>query len=354
MTDRITSAQVRDIARHSRPADEEQLNALARQMEQDTAKLAEAMKVADERFRQGAQYASELLEVRARLAEVERKVHDREQAMSSHLPSHANLCLLERAEQAESALHAAQAERDAVKCDMGYRASECDVLNRELRENYGDQHQVEPDDDWRPAIRALVDGVRYGEQYQRRDVMARLATLSAALEQIKAKRPQGEMPTWGEFADSGNQEDSESNGYNLCAWACADLAEAALAGTAAPKVERPRVVCLCGSTRFKDAVLSARRTESLAGRIVVGPDLFGHAGDLPREMCERGNPVKDALDELHLRKIDLADEVLVLNVGGYVGDSTRSEIDYAKVHGKPIRWLETYAALAGPADKETR
>ena len=50
--------------------------------------------------------------------------------------------------------------------------------------------------------------------------------------------------------------------------------------------------------------------------------------------------MKARLDELHLRKIDLADEVMVLNVGGYIGDSTRREIEYANAHGKPVRYLE--------------
>jgi cell division protein FtsB len=54
---------------------------------------------------------------------------------------------------------------------------------------------------------------------------------------------------------------------------------------------------------------------------------------------------KIALDELHKRKIDLADEVLVLNVGGYIGESTRSEIEYARKLGKPVRYLESAANL---------
>ena len=55
---------------------------------------------------------------------------------------------------------------------------------------------------------------------------------------------------------------------------------------------------------------------------------------------------KLALDELHKRKIDLADEVFVLNVGGYIGSSTRSEIEYAEAHGKPVTYLEAGASHA--------
>ncbi len=52
-----------------------------------------------------------------------------------------------------------------------------------------------------------------------------------------------------------------------------------------------------------------------------------------------GQDVADRLDELHLRKIDLADEVFILNVGGYIGESTRKEIEYAQRQGKPIKYL---------------
>ena len=97
----------------------------------------------------------------------------------------------------------------------------------------------------------------------------------------------------------------------------------------------PTTVCLCGSTRFRDAYLDAQRTETLAGRIVLTVGLLGH-----HEGLDMDGPVKAMLDELHLRKIDLADEILVLNVGGYIGESTRREIAYAKRKGKHIRWLE--------------
>jgi hypothetical protein len=67
---------------------------------------------------------------------------------------------------------------------------------------------------------------------------------------------------------------------------------------------------------------------------------FGHDGDLPPEACQDGHPIKTALDELHKRKIDMADRVLVLNVGGYIGSSTRSESEYAEWFEKPIDYLE--------------
>lgn len=103
---------------------------------------------------------------------------------------------------------------------------------------------------------------------------------------------------------------------------------------------RPEVVVLCGSTKFPDAFAAASRRLGLEGKIVLSVSMFGHAGDLTEDECEIGHPAKDALDLLHKQKIDLADRVLVLNVGGYIGESTRGEIEYAKWFEKPIDYLE--------------
>ena len=113
--------------------------------------------------------------------------------------------------------------------------------------------------------------------------------------------------------------------------------------TAAKAKDRPRVVCLCGSTRFWREFQAAGLRETMAGRIVLSIGAASgtddkHFGNLPREEYDR---VKTMLDELHKRKIDLSDEVLILNVGGYIGESTRSELEYAKAHGKDVRYLET-------------
>lgn len=98
---------------------------------------------------------------------------------------------------------------------------------------------------------------------------------------------------------------------------------------------KPRIVCLCGSTRFKDTFIGANRTETLLGNIVLTVGMFGH-----EEGLDMNGRIKQRLDELHKRKIDLADEILVLNVGGYIEESTRSEIEYALRHGKAVRYLE--------------
>jgi len=108
------------------------------------------------------------------------------------------------------------------------------------------------------------------------------------------------------------------------------------------QAHRPRIVCLCGSTRFGEAFREANLSETLAGRIVltVGCDMRSDA-ELFADMGEKElAQVKARLDELHLRKIDLADEILVLNVGRYVGPSTSREVEYARLTGKTVRWLE--------------
>ena len=94
---------------------------------------------------------------------------------------------------------------------------------------------------------------------------------------------------------------------------------------------RPHVVVLCGSTRFKTEFEAANREHTLAGHIVVAPGVFGHADGIHLD-----EPTKAALDELHLRKIDLADEVVVVAPGGYIGESTQREIAYAERVGKPV------------------
>lgn len=107
----------------------------------------------------------------------------------------------------------------------------------------------------------------------------------------------------------------------------ADLAEA--------QTGRPVIVCLCGSTRFRDQFDATNRELTLAGRIVLAPGVFAHADGIP--ISDRD---KAKLDTLHLAKILAADEVFVVNVGGYVGASTAAEIAYATAHGKTVKYLE--------------
>ena len=101
-------------------------------------------------------------------------------------------------------------------------------------------------------------------------------------------------------------------------------------------VGKYKVVTLCGSTRFKDIFMEVQKRLTLQGCIVISVGLFGHAGD--EEVWTEGT--KEMLDDMHKRKIDMADEIFVINVGGYIGSSTRSEIEYARKTGKPVRYLE--------------
>ena len=96
------------------------------------------------------------------------------------------------------------------------------------------------------------------------------------------------------------------------------------------------VITLCGSTRFKEQFVEVQKRLTLEGNIVISVGLFGHSGD--NEVWNEGT--KDMLDRMHLAKIDLADEIFVINVDNYIGDSTRNEIAYAKSKGKRVNFLE--------------
>lgn len=95
--------------------------------------------------------------------------------------------------------------------------------------------------------------------------------------------------------------------------------------------DRPEIVCICGSTRFVTEMRAANCDLTFAGVIVVAP---GEADEVVTD------EQKAALDALHLRKIDLADRVLVVNPGGYVGESTRREIAYAEATGTPVEFTD--------------
>ena len=108
-------------------------------------------------------------------------------------------------------------------------------------------------------------------------------------------------------------------------------------------VGKYKVITLCGSTRFKDEFMEAQKKLTLEGNIVISVGLFGHSGDEKVwDGMDEGtlSETKKMLDDMHKRKIDMADEIFVINKGGYIGESTRSEIAYAKEHGKKISYYE--------------
>lgn len=101
-------------------------------------------------------------------------------------------------------------------------------------------------------------------------------------------------------------------------------------------VGKYKVITLCGSTRFKEEFIKAQKDLTLQGNIVISVGLFGHSGD--NEVWT--DDTKEMLDDMHKRKIDMADEIFVINVNGYIGESTKSEIEYAKRNGKMVRYLQ--------------
>ena len=104
-----------------------------------------------------------------------------------------------------------------------------------------------------------------------------------------------------------------------------------------------KVITLCGSTRFKEEFMEAQKRLTLQKCIVISVGLFGHSGD--QEVWENMDEgtltkTKEMLDDMHRRKIDMSDGIYVINVGGYIGSSTRGEIEYAKATGKTVEYLE--------------
>lgn len=92
----------------------------------------------------------------------------------------------------------------------------------------------------------------------------------------------------------------------------------------------PKIVTICGSTRFRAEIAEANRMLTLAGYLVLAPGVFAHDGD---EITEQQ---KEELGKLHFKKIDLARGIYVVNPGGYIGESTRREIEYARRSGKGV------------------
>lgn len=98
-----------------------------------------------------------------------------------------------------------------------------------------------------------------------------------------------------------------------------------------------KVITLCGSTKFKDDFLREQKRLSLEGNIVISVGLFGYSGN--DEVLREGT--KQMLDDMHKRKIDMADEIFVINKDGYIGSSTKSEIEYAIKTNKKVNYMES-------------
>jgi len=105
-------------------------------------------------------------------------------------------------------------------------------------------------------------------------------------------------------------------------------------------MSKRKIVCLCGSTKFRKEFEEANKAYTLAGWVVLTVGAFPHTDNSQSPEEEFGSSVKRELDELHKDKILMADLVHVINVGGYIGFSTKNEIAHALAHGKKIEWLE--------------
>lgn len=105
-------------------------------------------------------------------------------------------------------------------------------------------------------------------------------------------------------------------------------------------VGKYKVITLCGSTRFKEEFMKVQKRLTLEGNIVISVGLFGHAdGEYDNVITPE---IKEMLDDMHKRKIDMADEIYVINKNGYIGESTKGEIEYAIMTGKKVVYLEDH------------
>lgn len=94
-----------------------------------------------------------------------------------------------------------------------------------------------------------------------------------------------------------------------------------------------KVITLCGSAKFEDEFVKVQEELSLLGNLVLMPVFFKGKKNLTEEQIQR-------LKEIHLKKIAMADAIFVINKGGYIGESTQKEINYAKKLNKEIIYLE--------------
>lgn len=95
------------------------------------------------------------------------------------------------------------------------------------------------------------------------------------------------------------------------------------------------IVTLCGPIKFKTVFMKVQEELVLKGNIVLTPNFFSNMGD------KINGETKEMLGEMHKQKIDMSDEIFVINFGGYIGESTKSEIEYAKIKGKKVSYLES-------------
>lgn len=142
---------------------------------------------------------------------------------------------------------------------------------------------------------------------------------------------------------------SEYSNTMAAGWLCLPESDMELQKIITKQIQKnpkyaPKIITLCGSTKFEKEFMDTQRYLTVQGYIVLSVGLFGHSRDSSYwETLDKQtqDELKMSLDILHKRKIDMADEIMVINKNGYIGESTRSEIEYAKEAGKVITYLET-------------
>ncbi len=98
-----------------------------------------------------------------------------------------------------------------------------------------------------------------------------------------------------------------------------------------------KVICLCGSTKFKEDFIREQQRLTLQGNVVLSVGVFGHADNVSIT-----DSVKVLLDDIHRQKIDMSDEIFIINKNDYIGVSTQKEMDYALACGKPVSYMEEH------------
>ena len=104
------------------------------------------------------------------------------------------------------------------------------------------------------------------------------------------------------------------------------------------------VVTLCGSMRFREELERLGTELTMAGHVVLAPTALDPSMELDPDQ-------RALLGRIHLQRVAMADEVLVVNVGGYVGEDTRREIAYARSRGTAVSYLEPQDDGQGPTDR---
>lgn len=104
-------------------------------------------------------------------------------------------------------------------------------------------------------------------------------------------------------------------------------------------IDKYKVITLCGSTIFKNEFLDIQRELTLEGNIVFIPGVFDHHNN-PIQSANEPDPIMKMLVDIHKKKIDMSDEIFVINIGGRIGNHTKDEIEYAISQGKKVYYLE--------------